>query len=387
MLRLLQDRARRFLLCAAAGVVLASASAGLYAQQNPRPIMHDVFDAIAFLWPLSLDERRFADPAQREAALEKVALLIASADALEQHARDRDLGFQLLTRSFSYAARQLKRYYDQSRPEDARFFLVDLTQNCVACHSRLPRAREFPFARRLMDEIDTQMLDPRDVAQLHVATRQFARALDTWEALFRDPLVDPVDLDLEGEFIDYLTVSIRALEDLERARRTFSAMLERADLPFYLRRHMEIWIAGLEELEGVGAQTPTLAAARSLFERSSGLSTVPAGRERAVHDLVASSILLRVTDEPDRHSALELSEAFYMLGVIETRTAEPKAAVPQMEFHFEAAVRHAPRGPFARPAYAILEEYSLLNYGGVAIDPDVEEMLPLKELRRLIGLE
>ncbi len=365
--------------------MLVSAPAG--AQDSTRSIMLEVFDALAYLWPLSLDEERFADNAQREAALLKVDALLNAVDALEAHAQERDMGFRLLTRSFGYAASQLKRYYDHSRPEDARFFLVDLTQNCVACHSRLPKAREFPFASRLLDRIDADALDPRDLAQIQIATRQFERALDTWEQLFGDPLVEPVDLDLEGEFIDYLTVSIRAVGDLARARRTFEDLLARDNLPFYLRRHMQIWVASLAELADVAAQPPTLAQARALFDRASMLSTVPAGRERAVHDLVASSLLYRLVEDSKERDAAELAEAYYLLGVIETRTAEPKAAVPQMEFHFEAAIRHAPHGEFAKPSYAILEEYSLLNYGGIPIDPDADAIMPLAELRKLIGIE
>jgi hypothetical protein len=76
-----------------------------------------------------------------------------------------------------------------------------------------------------------------------------------------------------------------------------------------------------------------------------------------------------------------------MLGVIELRTMNPRPAVPQMEFLFEAAIRNAPHGPFAKPAYALLEEYSYFSYRGPTVF-EAEGILPnIDELRALIGID
>ena len=66
---------------------------------------------------------------------------------------------------------------------------------------------------------------------------------------------------------------------------------------------------------------------------------------------------------------------------IETRRAGTYW-VPQAEFHLETAVRLAPDGPFALPAYELLEEYSVANYGGTT-----EEWVPGEVRRRLTELQ
>ena len=58
------------------------------------------------------------------------------------------------------------------------------------------------------------------------------------------------------------------------------------------------------------------------------------------------------------------------------------------ERHFEAAIRADPRGPFARRAYAQLEETQVLGYGGASGSHlPVEVWMRLKELRDLMGLD
>lgn len=367
----------------ALGGMLAGSPA--FAAEDPRPIMHEVVDALAYLLPLSFDDDRFVDPSSRGETIQKLRMLEASANKLQAHAQERDAGLRMLSGSFSQAARRMRRYYQGAQPEDARFFLVELTQNCVACHSRLPGEPGYPLAQQLMKRVDTPSLHPRDRAQFQVALRQFNAALESWEELFFESRIEPVELDVEGDIIDYLTVSIRVLNDLKRARRTLGTLLQRNDLPVYMRRHLDRWSNDLDVLGPEVAKPPTLDHARRLFTTASGLSVLPAGRERAVYDLVASGMLHRYIDAFVQRQGEDLAEAYYILGIIEARTGQPRAAVPQMEFHLEAAIYSNPKGDVAKQAYAVLEEYSLLNYGGLMLDQPQEELYRLQALKDLIS--
>ncbi|MDH3280900.1 MAG: hypothetical protein OEQ18_07200, partial [Gammaproteobacteria bacterium] len=157
------------------------------------------------------------------------------------------------------------------------------------------------------------------------------------------------------------------------------------DLPTYMRIHVTGWINDLERLRSEAGQPPTLERGRRLFNQASGLSVLPAGRERAVYDLAASGLLHRYIDAQGGEQREELAEAYYLLAIIEARTVEPRAAVPQMEFHLEAAIRSNPKGEWAKRAYAVLEEYSLLNYGGLMLDQPPEELDRLEALKELMN--
>jgi hypothetical protein len=214
--------------------------------------------------------------------------------------------------------------------------------------------------------------------------RRFDAALAVWEAELEDPAVSPVELDISGTLVDYLVIAIRVEGSLERSRVALAALRARPDTPTYLGRHLAIWIEGLGELRKAVRAEPSLANARRLVERANSLSLFPAGRERLVYDLVASSLLHRYVAGAEKGDP-GLAEAYYLLGVIEARTVD-SYWVPQTELHLEAAIRADPRGRFAEPAYAALEEYVLVGYGGLA--PEVlpaEVRAHLADLRALIA--
>lgn len=352
-----------------------------------RKIMRDVFGAVVYLLPLTMNEGDLFDPARKNITDAQIEKLANAAGALDAHAQaHEETGYQLLSRSFSRRVARLQAYYDHELPVDAHFELLDLTKNCAACHSQLSGTRNFPFADLLLQRIDLDALELDERVRLQIATRRFDDALGTWEWQFLDAQADPTDFDIDSTFVDYLVIALGALGDTERANRTLKTVLARPDVPYYLRRHLDIWITSLHQLKGVLSEQPSLALARSIFEEAQPLSVMPMGRERVVHDIAASRVLQRYVADSADSSNDDLAEAYYMLGVIEGRTADPKLTVPEMEFHFEAAIRLAPEGPFAKLSYALLEEYSMLNYGGFPIDDTAAVVAPLKELRKLIGI-
>lgn len=227
--------------------------------------------------------------------------------------------------------------------------------------------------------VGLELLSQADQAQLQVAARRFHDALTTWETLFNDPTVEAADLDAEGHIQDYLVVAIRVLHDLDRPKKTLKKFLKRADLPFYLRYYIEIWIKRMDELKAELKGDPTVKGARQLFYGAHNLNVFPGSEEQTIYDLVASAIL-RYLDQQGKRKGEEIAEAPYMLGVIEGRTLERAWTVPPFEHHFEMAIRSAPNGPLAKKSFAILEEYVLGGYGSP------EAMRRMSELRQLIGI-
>ncbi len=358
--------------------------------QSPYPAMHKAFDALSYLLPLSLAGLDGGMSTDFSILEEKLKQLVESSDRLDEHAKGREAEFKSIARSFDATVKQVDQAFRNERPQDALFLLMDLTQNCVTCHSRLPSAVNFPFGQRLMAKINVDDMDKRDVAQLYVATRQFDGALKILEEVVADNDVTPIDLDIDGTLIDYIDISISVQQDFAPIRKMLDKLQARPDLPYYMTWHAEAWRKSMDSLEGELNTPPSVARARELFNMASQMSAAPAGRERLIHDLLAASMLRRLVDQQggasDTPSEL-LAEAYYLLSIIELRTINPNPTVPQMEFLLEAAIRSDPDGVFAKRAYALLEEYSYFSYEGVPWFGSDEPMIKMGELRSLIGLD
>jgi len=396
----------RWALLATAGLLLGTSATAAETQAvekgaMPKPTMRAVFEEIKRLLPLSLDEERWSQPANRARVLESLDRLEQAASVLEHHGRSREVGFDELALSLGRDIREARNHYADADYSEARFFLAGSLQNCVSCHVRLPSAQTFEMADELTDQIEIQSLDPRERAWLNVMVRRFDDALTSWEALMADPEISPGQLDASGVLVDYLNVALRVRMDVERASKTLGKFAARKDLPVYLARRVSTWRNALTSLEGerIGpGQPPSVDVGAKLAREGGELAEGPYGRNGLIQDLAAASVLVRFL-EADRakmeaetrnrtqEERTATSRAYYWLGVVEARSLDG-FWVNLAERHFEAAIRSDPRGPFAERAYAQLEETQVLGFGGASSDHlPLDVWTNLKELRELMGAE
>ena len=161
--------------------IVSSASCTAHTDSNePRETMGQIFDAMRRVLALSLSDERFSDPAMRDSILEAFRQLAQSGSELETHAKRRDRGFSFLSASLARDTRDIRDRFAEGRVGEARFLLHELTQTCVACHSRLPSDDESSLAKRFVEDTDLSTLPLEERARLQVATRQFDRAADTY---------------------------------------------------------------------------------------------------------------------------------------------------------------------------------------------------------------
>jgi hypothetical protein len=349
--------------------------------------MHQVFEALSVLLPASLSEGALRDPAQRDHYQLAFEDLAQAAGRLADHGTERDSVFETLSRSLSDDAEDAASLYARGRIEEAAFQLQQLTGRCVACHARLPSAREFPMAERLMSRTQVSELSAEERARLYVATRRFDSALGSWEALFAEPGSSPAWLDRGGQLVDYLTVAVRVTGEEARAAETLQKLSRRGDTPAYLKSRLDRWAEALTATPISTEPESRVAEARALLERAASLGDFPSARDGLVYELRASGALQQYVDQKSAapRPDTELAEAFYLLGVIEARTAW-SYWIPQTESYMEAALRAAPKGPRADQAYERIEETLLSDYGTATAEelPD-EERKRLNELRSLMG--
>lgn len=350
-----------------------------------RSEMHAAYASIEELMPLTLDPKTWADPARRATIQKQLDQLARTSTAIEKHASQRDQSFLMLSRSLSEEIEDVKHRFSLGQLEESRYLLMQATSNCVTCHERLPSARDFPMGKRLSETMNLDDLPVDERIHTRLVTRQFDAAMIDLETALADPRERPSDLDFSGGLVDYLTVGIRVKQDPDRVARHLRTFAKRPDVPRYLRKHVDQWVSDLEATKSALTSKQPLVAARRLVRRGTpDGDTRPLARDTTVPDLVASSLLLRFIDQDDV-SSVQKAEAFYLLGVAESRGID-SPWIPQAGVHLEFAVRLAPEAPFAGSAYDALEEYMYLNYGGVSGETalPVDITAKLDELRALL---
>jgi hypothetical protein len=212
-----------------------------------------------------------------------------------------------------------------------------------------------------MNDAKLAALPAAQRASLQVATRRFDDALATFEALFASPEVQPAEL-LEP-MTEYLRVSIRVKQDLERPRPVLRQFAARGDLWSNLRGDVDDWQAALGRHADRPEAPPSLESARSLLDEAQRVLRYPTDRRGLVQQILAASEIHRYLEPRSGETGRDIAEAYYLLGLIESRT-NFSHFVSESDFYLETAIRLAPGDPIGQAAFDLLEEETVLGWTG-----------------------
>ncbi len=351
---------------AALGLVLTlSASGAPASSENDRAAtradMRAIYASLRVLLPLSVDEAAFRSPDQRERIRSALSTLAERARRVADHAGSGDRRVEYLGGALSREAEKARKRFDAGEVRGARFFVGRLTDFCVACHSRLPSLKDSELTRGFVDESQLAALPLEQRAELEVATRRFDDALASYERVIDSPTTPPADL--LSPITGYLTVAIRVKGDYVRPIATLQRLGAREDLWTQLRDDVDRWTRTLEAQAARPPSEPTLAAARAWLEQGRQIRRYPTDRQALVHDLLASSLLHRYLERRDGQADRDVAEAYYWLGLVESRVDDGDW-LSEADFFLETAIRTAPTDPIAKRAFALLEERAVLGWTG-----------------------
>jgi hypothetical protein len=364
-----------------ATLLLAAPARAQYEREPTRQAMSVIFGQLQVALPLAVDSEAFRDPKQAPRIREALQKLADAAHGLDEHGKGFDAGGRYLARSLERDARRALDHFRDGKYDSAEFFIGQLTESCIGCHSRLPSPGDAPMARGFAARADVTQLDPLERARLEVATRQFGDAARTLESVFQSTDIPPFEL--LGPITDYLTVCVRVLQQPARPVPVLKRFAQREDLWSALRGDVEAWIRFLPELSKREFKGDPVVQAEKLIGEGRDLILFPSDRRALVHYLYASKLLHEYVST-HREAGPNLARAYYLLGLAESRIG-PNFWISQAEFYLETAVRMAPGSEVGREAYALLEEETLAGYtgsGGLQLPDDVEAHL--RELRELL---
>lgn len=350
-------------------------------------VMRDVYDAIAYLLPLSVRSDANATPWDRELVDAKLEVLESASDALVDHARSQDTEFTFLARSFDRLVKDISASFTEEWPDYAYYSLMELTDHCVACHARLPSESQALFGQRLVARMKLDDVAPEARALLLVATRQFDAALTMLERRLLEPTLDPIEAEYRGIMVQYLRVAIGTSSNLDRVETFLGEYSQRGDLPYFLERRIADWRAALKRHVGSLSGAPNLDRARQIFDHATTLSLAPGNRIRAVEDFIAARLMRAYLASVPEIDGATRAEIYFKLAVIALRTSEPEPAVPEMEMLLAAAIESDPKGTYAIEAYRLLEEYGYVHEEHLARQLGTRVLIDMAALRAKAGIE
>ncbi len=351
------------------------------ADEATRAAMREIFAQLRVLLPEAV-QHRFDDPARADEIRAALGALEARAAALDEHGAGLDPGARLFGQALARDAQRARELFERGRNENAAFYVESLVDDCVACHTLRP-AVDSPWPDGFLREPQLQELDRLERAIALVATRQFGEALDTYEAVFRDPGQEPSVL--IGPLADAVGVALRVKRDPARATTLVNALLERPSLPTALRSDLDHWRERLASLRPEDLAGTTLERARAALAAGHVEGRSPGDRRSLIEYLVAAAQLSDLLPEP-QDSPRDAAEVYLLLGRAELGIG-PSGWLPRADLYLETAIRLAPETEVSREAFAILQEETIAGFtgsGGLRLPPDEAERL--RRLRRLAGM-
>lgn len=348
--KLLTGRARPMAVFGIATAMAVSAAVSQGATDGTRATMTAIFENMQLLLGVSADQETFSAPANAYNVAIALREVSDQAALLSGHASAQDADTAFLGSALDRYATWTLWAYERREYERARSLLHGTTDICIACHTRLPSG-DSPLADRFIDSDTVQNLSIRQRASLQTATRRFDDALGSLEILLADESLQAEDL--VTAVSDYLTISIRVKEDLNRPRSILDKLSERKNLTRGLSNDIARWKKALNQLAESSVSSSDLGTARTLL-RDTVNERPPAGHGALIEQVAASGILHRYLRSHVEPSA-ETAEAYFLLGLAEYRIAKDPW-LPKAELYLEKAILAAPKSPSAAEAYDLLKE-------------------------------
>lgn len=365
-------------------ILAATQASGEIDRAAARDDMRNIFASIRTLLPLSVDDAAFRSEANQAVIRAALKKLESRAEHVSGHIAGDDRRIRFLATSLAQETKDAKRLFEKGQFENAQFLVRRFTDFCVACHTRVPSPADSPLAQGFVSVGAMAKLPPSQRASIQVATRRFDDALATYEALFALPSARPAEL--LSPLSEYLRVSIRVKNDLDRPRATLQKFVKRPDLWSILRADVEDWLKAIDRNAAPASDKPTVERARALLEDARTTLRFPMDqRAGLIQQYLASSELHRFLELHDGESGPDVAEAYYLLGLIESQTSF-NFLVPESDFYLETAIRLAPKGRIGSKAFELFEERAVLGWTGsrgTHMPDDVRENL--EALRRLVG--
>ncbi len=355
--------------------------------------MRELRQVLAELMPDVTSDTRFFDPGNAKRIEKNAAKLAALSHSLNADAAvdpkaapiDADLSIPMIAGLFQQETRSAYLAFKRGQKRYAQGVLASVPGFCIGCHTR----------NAVGPELSADQLAPRppflrliDQARFEASTRQFDKALTTFEKILADPKgVSKAGLDWERAARNAVAIAVRVKDNPIVADRLVDEILAGGKAPGFFQDQARSWKASIDEWKKEGKVRASTEG--SLFAEAKRLGAKAYAKQNYPMDRSGALDYLRATRAA--HDLLQAypkgphsQDALYLLGV-GYEALQDMELWSLHELYFEACVR---RDPSTEVAQACLRRYEESVYdgftgsGGTDIPGDVE--VKISGLRKLV---
>ncbi len=341
-----------------------------------KPHMRAVYSSLLTIFPLTLNTKSFTSKDNTKAIQENLNLIAQHAKEINTLAAKDEKGHAYLSLQLERNARQAALKYKDGFHDQAHFFVEELYDTCLSCHTSRSSSGDSAFTMDLSKNLDMDAMGTFGKAKFLALSRQFDRALDEYERILKSRELSLEELLHFDPLVDYMVLSVRVKGDADRPLKTFNELLKRP-LPGPVKHDLESWQKSLKQVKSRPKNMNDLEFARTLIK------DVNRDRTGLVNYIFASKYLKDHLKKVNI-SSTDKAETYYQLGICELSIGESLLS-GESGMYLEESIRLAPKAPFAKRAYELYEESVTLGYTGSAgINLPADEKARLDELKKLV---
>jgi tetratricopeptide (TPR) repeat protein len=265
--------------------------------------------------------------------------------------------------------------------EYARQVLRDTTSYCVQCHTQSNNGPDFP---KLNLNINTSDLSLVEQAEFFTATRQFDRALDSYQrALADDNFAKKDPFGWEQAARVALAIIVRVKSDPREAQKLVASMGGHPGLSAATQDAINDWKTSINEWSKEKKPKPTtpkeiLNRAEALVQKAQNRQDFPLDHTQDVSFFRAASMLHELLQTYTNRDEI-YARALYLAGVASEATRDMNFWTLH-ETYYEQCVRIVPHTKQAQLCFDRLNNSVTLGYsgsGGTRIPADVAKRLEM----------
>jgi tetratricopeptide (TPR) repeat protein len=341
-----------------------------------KPHMRAVYSSLLTIFPLTLNTKSFTSKDNSKAIQENLNLIAQHAKEINTLAAKDEKGHAYLSLQLERNARQAALKYKDGFHSQAHFFVEELYDTCLNCHTSRSSSADSAFTMDLSKNLDLEAMGTFGKAKFLALSRQFDRALDEYERILKSRELSLEELLHFDPLVDYLVLAVRVKGDPDRPLKTFNELLKRP-LPGPVKHDLESWQKSLKQVKSRAKNLNDLEFARTLIK------DVNRDRTGLVNYIFASKYLKDHLKKV-KITAADKAETYYQLGICELSIGESLMS-GESGMYLEESIRLAPKAPFAKRAFELYEESVTLGYtGSSGINLPADEKARLDELRKLV---